>query len=427
MSSFDANGAGGSATANGSHEPLAVLVKRFPRLSETFILNEFLELRRQGLRVELFAVMDPQEAHSQPEALALVPEVTYLQTGPLAAELPRAARTVRRHPWGALKAAAWVLITRRSRAAARHYVHALTLLSHLESRGVAHLHAHFAHTPAAIALLARKIGGLRYSVTGHAKDIYTATPDSLAMRGRGAAFFATCTEANRRHLIEETGLDPDRVLLCRHGVDLARFANLQRAPVPGRILAIGRLVPKKGFQTLIEACAIVARRGHAFDLRIVGSGELRAALEARSRDLGIEDQVTIAPARPQPELLEEFAAAEAFALAPAVQPNGDRDGVPNVLLEAMAAGLPVVSTSVSGIPEVISPGTTGLLVPSADPQALAGALVDLLTDAPLRRRLGAAAQAHVIENFDLARSVQPLVERFRELVAANTDADGRAP
>ena len=132
---------------------IAFLVKRFPRLSETFILNEFLELRRQGLPVDLYAIMDPQESHSQPEALALVPEVTYLDTGALWSNLSTAARAAREHPWGALRAAAWVL-TRHSRAALRNYVHALVLIDRLSRSGPAHLHALFLHSPAAIAFIA---------------------------------------------------------------------------------------------------------------------------------------------------------------------------------------------------------------------------------------------------------------------------------
>ncbi len=399
--------------------PTAVLVKRFPRLSETFILNEFLELRRQGLDVRLFAIMDPHEAQSQAEALALIPEVTYLQDGPLTAQLPRAMRAARRHRRGALRAARW-LVTRRSLAAARQYVHALVLLDHLDEGGYGHLHAHFAHSPAAIAFIVNKISGRRYSVTGHAKDIYTARKESLAMRCHQAAFVTTCTAANQRHLIDETGLDPGRVLLCRHGVDLDRFTRLDRSPQPGRILSIGRLVPKKGYDVLLRACALLAQRGREFELRVIGGGELHAQLEALAAELGIADRVRVSGARPQPELLDELREAEVFALAPLVLPDGDRDGVPNVILEAMAAGVPVVSTAVSGVPEVIHHGVTGLLAPPGDPRALAEALEDMLGDAELRRRLSQSARAVAIENFSLASSVDLLLDRFSDMAASAT-------
>src|SRR5258708_25010652 len=160
---------------HGEAQRVVVLVKRFPRLSETFILNEFLELRRHGLPVELFAIMDPNERSSQPEALALVPEVTYLQTGLLWAELPAALRTARRHPWGALRAAGWTL-TRHTRAAARNLLHALVLLDRLASGPPAHLHAHFLHPPAALPSIPAKISPHPYTLTAHPNDIYPTLP-----------------------------------------------------------------------------------------------------------------------------------------------------------------------------------------------------------------------------------------------------------
>src|SRR5215471_762214 len=196
---------------------VVVLVKRFPRLSETFILNEFLELRRLGLPVELFAIMDPQERRSQPEALALVPEVTYLQPGRLRSELGAALRTARRYPWGTMRAAGWS-VTRHTTAAARNFMHALVLLDRLASGPPAHLHAHFLHSPAAVAFIAAKINGQPYSLTGHAKDIYTTLPQNLRMRCNRARFVTTCTEANRAHLITEVGLArgrPDQVHYSR--------------------------------------------------------------------------------------------------------------------------------------------------------------------------------------------------------------------
>ena len=169
---------------------IVVLVKRFPRLSETFILNEFLELRRHGLPVELFAIMDPKERRSQPEALSLVPEVTYLQASGLWAELPAALRAARRHPWGTLRTAGWV-VTRHTRAAARNLLHALVLLDRLADGPPAHLHAHFLHSPAALAFIAAKINGQPYSLTGHAKDIYTTLPENVRMRCDRARFVTT--------------------------------------------------------------------------------------------------------------------------------------------------------------------------------------------------------------------------------------------
>lgn len=397
----------GQATA----QRVVVLVKRFPRLSETFILNEFLELRRQGLPVELVAIMDPQERKSQPEALALVPEVTYLQAGSLWREIPAALRSARRHPWGTTRAAGWTL-TRHTLAAGRNFLHALVLLDRLAAGPPAHLHAHFLHSPAAIAFIAEKISGQPYSVTGHAKDIYTTLPENLRMRCDRARFVTTCTEANRAHLVGEVGLAPERVHVCRHGVDLAKFTMPARQPRPGRIVSVGRLVPKKGFHVLIRACGDLKRRGIPFDLVLLGGGDLHDELLALAREQGIGDQVRMLGSRPQLEVVEQLAGAEIFALSPVVLPDGDRDGIPNVLLEAMAAGLPVVATEVSGIPEVVTDGTTGRLVPPQRPDLLADALEKLLADPAERSRLGAEGQRLVRDQAAWSSAIEPLLALF---------------
>jgi glycosyltransferase involved in cell wall biosynthesis len=388
---------------------IAVLVKRFPRLSETFILNEFLELRRQGVPVDLYAIMDPHEGHSHSEALALVPEVVYLQTGRIWGGLPSALRTIRRHPWGAVRAAGWTL-TRRTRAAVRNCLHAMVLVDRLGQREPAHLHAHFLHSPAAIAFIASKISGQRYSLTGHAKDIYTSLPEDLLMRCRDAEFVTTCTDANRRYLVEEIGLLPSQVSLCRHGVDPDRFSADRSDPQIGRILSIGRLVPKKGFDVLVRACAEIRRGGIEFELRIIGGGPLRDELLALAEDEGIADLVHLPGSMSQGELAVELAAAEVFALSPVVMPDGDRDGIPNVVLEAMAAGVPVVASAISGIPEVIADGVNGRLVAPRRPDLLAAVLTELLSDAAQRARLAEAARRFVREEWSWSRAVLPLRE-----------------
>lgn len=399
---------------------IVVLVKRFPRLSETFILNEFLELRRQGLTVQLFAIMDPNESRSHEEALALVPEVVYLQTGRILSAWTALARTIRRHPWGTLRAIGWTL-TRHSRAAARNCVHAMVLVDLLREGGPAHLHAHFLHSPAAIALIAHKCSGQRYSLSGHAKDIYTTLPENLLMRCRDAEFVTTCTEANRRHLVEEVGVPDRKVHLCRHGVDVERFGVAAAPRRAGRIVSVGRLVPKKGFDTLIRACGELRRRGVQFELRIVGGGELREPLLALAEAEGISDAVHLTGGVSQAEVVEELAAAQLFALAPSVMPDGDRDGIPNVLLEAMAAGLAVVATAVSGIPEVLADDLNARLVEPNDPRRLASVLAELLGDPAQRARLAAAGQRFVAEQCAWPRVVAPLRGLLAEAARGSSD------
>jgi glycosyltransferase involved in cell wall biosynthesis len=389
-------------------------VKRFPRLSETFILNEFLELRRQGLTVELFAIMNPHEAHSQAEALALVPEVTYLQTGSLWRCAPSVLRAAFRHPLGTMRASFYTA-TRHSRPAARNLVHALVLVDRLSKGPPAHLHAHFMHAPAAIAYVANKVTHQPYSITGHAKDIYTTLPENLQRRCAGARFVTTCTEANRRFLVEDLGVDPRKVISCRHGVDLERFRGVVRHPVPGRVLSVGRLVPKKGFDDLIRAAGMLHRRGVPFELHLIGGGDLRPELTELAARESVADRVHFHGARPQTELLGEYGSAHVFALSPVVLADGDRDGIPNVLMEAMAAGVPLVATAVSGIPEIIVDDHSGRLVPPHRPDLVAAAIESLLGDAAECARLADTAQRYALDECGLSARVAPVRALFESV------------
>jgi glycosyltransferase involved in cell wall biosynthesis len=395
---------------------VGLLVKRFPRLSETFVLNELLELRAQGLPLRLFAIMDPHEPSAQPEAEILRPEVTYLRGGSLIPSLPRLVRTGLRHPRGTVSAIGWVLCRRRA-ASWRRLAEALLLVGHLEGRAV-HLHVHWANAPAAVAFLAQRIAGTPWSLTTHAKDLYTLPAGDLADRCERAAFVATCTAANVHHLTDVVGVDPAKVVLCRHGVRLDRFRPGGRDPEPGRILSVGRLVAKKGFPVLLEAASELAGRGVDFHLDIVGDGPLAAELAALVASRGLSRRVSIHPARPQPELVPFYRRAAVFALAPAVQPDGDRDGIPNVILEAMACATPVVASAVSGIPEVVRDGRTGWLVPSEDPGALADALQKVLAHPAEAEALGAAGEAAVRSGFEITGCVAPVADLLREQLFA---------
>jgi glycosyltransferase involved in cell wall biosynthesis len=286
------------------------------------------------------------------------------------------------------------------------------LVDHLDRENLVHLHAHFAHGPSAIAHLAHLISDVPYSFTAHAKDLYTTPVDYVALRSDAARFVVTCTEANARFLRDVVGADPAKLIVSRHGVDLGRFAGSARDPRPDRILSVGRLVPKKGFDTLIAACGVLARRGVDFDCLIVGDGPRRDALEALIRDLGLGGRVRLEAARPQPALVREYEQAALFVLSCVVLDDGDRDGIPNVILEAMAAGVPVVATAVSGIPEVVADGETGRLVPPGDAAALADVLASLLDDPDEGRRLAAAARNRAAIAFDLATCVAPLADAF---------------
>ena len=418
-----ARATGGRAAGGGRPmgSTVAYLLKRFPRLSETFVLNEILKLRCQGLDVQVFALMDPREKQVQPEAARLCNEVTYLHRPNRFVSWSRllagAAVQVLRRPDGFLRVA-WALVSvHRSLASLRHAVEGLWLAGDLRRRGIKHLHAHFVHSPAAVAYLAYLAGGPPFSFTAHAKDLYTTLPRNLRIRARAARFAVTCTRFNEQYLRDVLGPNervPIHVLY--HGTDLDRFTPDRSGAEPGRILSVGRLVPKKGFPVLIGALAHLDREGQRFTAEVFGEGPLREELERRLNEHGLGGRVTFHGARLQQEILAAYRRAAVFALAPVVTDNGDRDGIPNVLVEAMASGVPVVATRISGIPELIIDGVDGLLVEPNDPQGLAAAIARLLRDRGLADQLAGEARHRVERLFDLTANTRSLCALFRAQV-----------
>ena len=256
-----------------------------------------------------------------------------------------------------------------------------------------------------------------FSFTAHARDIY-ATPSALEEKMRAARVVVTCTGYNVSHL---RGLCPElpdsHIQLVHHGVDVDAASRIaeQRdvdAGAPPVILAAGRLIDKKGFDTLIDACAVLRERGVSFACRIFGTGPLMTELRRRVEAAGLAGSVDLPGWAPAWQLLDEMGHAAVFAMPSRVAAGGDRDGIPNVVLEAMAAGLPVVATNVSGIPEAVSHESTGLLVEPDDVRVLAGALERVLIDAALSARFGAAARARIREEFTLEVASSRLIALF---------------
>lgn len=401
---------------------VAYLVKRFPRLSETFVLNEILEIRRQGLKVQLYALEDPREAISHPEAESLRPEVTYLH------DAGRGFRSWRRVIAGASIQAltdpratlrlAWTLLSvNRSMPSLRHALEALWLARDLRRRGISHIHAHFAHSPAAVAYMVNLISGIPFSFTAHAKDLYTTLPRNLRIRCRAASFVVTCTEFNGRHLEDllEGGAQA-LIHIVYHGTDLSRFTPSAHCPQRGQILSVGRLVPKKGYSDLIGALGRLQVQGIPFECDIFGGGPMRASLTESARSAGLGGRVRFHGPRLQQEVIAAYRSAAVFVLAPVVMEDGDRDGIPNVLVEAMACGVPVVSTRISGIPELIEDGVDGLLVDPGDEAALAAAIQRLLEGGELAARIGRAGRRKVEQRFDLVANSTRLVQLFNASV-----------
>jgi len=414
---------------------IGYLVKVFPRLSETFILNEVLELRRLGVPLKLYSLQPAPAGPAHVEAASLLPDLVCLPRFNRTGARPMLSAHVslfRKNPRRYL-ATLFIAASRLRRSAWRRFAQAGVLAARLAGDDVVHVHAGFAHAPATVAWFVRRLTGVPFSFTAHAKDLYLSEPKSIRRKCEAARFIITCTKTNAEHLRSIAGESVEwKLHVVYHGADLRRFAETgesgaEAAPPDdgaegrtsknaSRLLAVGRLVPKKGFEYLLEAVAALAARRMEVRLDLVGGGALREALESRARALGIDSRVTFHGALPQDEIVPLYRAADVVVLPSIPLENGDRDGIPNVLVEAMAMGLAVVSTTAGGIPELIDDGTTGFLVPPRDASALADAIGKLVRDARLRRRLGGAAAAEVRARFDLSRNseaVASLLESAR--------------
>jgi glycosyltransferase involved in cell wall biosynthesis len=286
--------------------------------------------------------------------------------------------------------------------------------------GARWLHAHFIHTPASVTAYASLITGTPWSCSAHAKDIWTSPEWDLCRKLDEARGVVTCTRAGYDHLRRLAG-DPARVHLSYHGLDLQRFGHFDgarsqrdgtRPKEPVVILSVGRVVPKKGYDVLLKALALL-KPDVSFSFIHVGGGEDLQALMDLSISLSLEDRVVWKGPLAQGEILDLYREADIFTLACRISEDGDRDGLPNVLVEASSQALVCVSTDVSGIPELLADGENGLIVPPEDPVALAAALKRLIGDPELRHRLGAAAEQRVRRHFDHLASIRQLVALFR--------------
>lgn len=384
------------------------VVKRFPRFSETFILNEVLALEARGITVEVFSLLDPPDEPRHAGLAKLKARITRLAdtSGPMMTPDDEDAALFA----GTTAAAASRLIAKAERVAEL-----------ARARGLHHLHAHFASDATTVALLAARSAGLPFSLTAHARDIYHdyVDPETDTAKRRtkliAAAFTVTVSDFNLRHL---TALCPEaetRIHRIYNGIDLSSFRPAGPARrKPGRILAVGRLVEKKGFRDLIDACASLAERGTDFDCRIIGDGPLHGALTEQITKLGLDERVQLLGPMPQETLTHILEEASLVTLPCIVTPDGDRDGLPTVLLEAMAKGLPVVTTTVTGGPEIVAEGKTGHLVSPGDPAALAEALQSLIRDPARAILMGQAGRLRAEAQFDLRASSAALAGLFHK-------------
>ncbi len=402
---------------------VAFILKGYPRLSESFIAEEIRALEVRGLRVLIVSLRHPTDpaihaVHEEIQAqVKYLPEYLYLEPR----RVVRAWRIARRLPGYAAAWRLWLKDLRRDPSAnrIRRFGQALVMTTELPP-DVTHLHAHFLHTPASVARYASVLSGIPWSCSAHAKDIWTTPMWEKRQKLADCAWLTTCTRANAKHL-RRLAPNPNKVRLNYHGINLDRFPPAARTARPQRdgqhaedpvlILSVGRAVDKKGDDDLLRA---LARLPVSRQWRFVhiGEGDTLSGLQRLARELGIDDRVTWQGALPQQEILPWYVRADIFALASRISANGDRDGLPNVLLEALSQKLAVLSTRVSGIPELIQTEVHGLLVPERDEDALSRALDRLIADPDLRLRLGQAGCARVERHFSRHTRIDGIATQF---------------
>ncbi|HET9785026.1 MAG TPA: glycosyltransferase family 4 protein [Terriglobales bacterium] len=402
---------------------LGYVLSRYPLLSETFILREMWELERQGVAVRVYPLRRVRgRRHARVAALRA---------------------PVWHAPWWGGSAHGYWLLRRPGRylstlaevvwrnrgdgnlllGALAYWGKAVALAVRMRRDGVTQVHAHYATHPALVAYVVRRLAGLPFTFTVHAHDIFCHRA-MLATKARAAQAVVAISEYNRRLLAAELGAPCARVEVIHCGIEWRQYAALATARCsapqtaspahPLRLLAIGSLQPYKGHRVLLDAGVRLRERGLAFCCRIVGGGELARRLQRQARQSGLAETVEWAGAATEAEVLSALRWADVLVLPSVVMASGKMEGIPVVLMEAMAAGLPVVASRLSGIPELVEDGRSGVLVPPGDAAALADALAGM-TDPARRRAMGLAGCSRVSQDFELSRTAQQLLRLWTQL------------
>jgi glycosyltransferase involved in cell wall biosynthesis len=400
---------------------VAYITAAFPVLSETFVLFEMLAAEKLGAQVELFPLRRRRADCAHPEARAFAARAHFAPF--LNLEILRAQlHYLRRMPLAYLAALGCVLAA--TFGSLRYFSYGLLLFPkavwfarRMRELGITHVHAHFCSHPAVAAFVIRRLEGIPYSFTAHGSDLHRERR-MLREKVREADFAVAISAYNRRLIERECGSDAaDKVRVIHCGVDPEVFAPRRgaRAPGPFRILCTGSLHEVKGQRYLIDACRLLAQRGLDFECRLIGSGPDARALARRIRRAGLASRVQLLGSCTRDEVAAELARADVLAAPSVPTASGRREGIPVVLMEALASEVPVVASRLSGIPELVEDGVEGTLVAPRDAGALASALARLAGDVELRAQLGRAGRRKVLREFDQHANAAALVARFRKL------------
>ncbi len=404
---------------------LGYILKGYPRISETFISNEILLLEKLGFSMRLFPMRQPRETFSHASVKEIKARVDYLPTE-LLADFPRfimpnvcLAAKRPKHFRNTLRIAGNGLTRGKELATLKHFLQAgyLTYKLLLKDKYIVQLHGHFAHSPTSVTMFASLLSGIPFSFTAHAKDIYTSDKEKIRRKIERAKFVVTCTKHNKDYLQEIAGTSSTPIYCIYHGIDLNLFNRTESQPESSnsfKILTVARMTPKKGLPTIYRALARLRQKGVLFTHTLIGDGDDRDQILDLINSLGLREHCHLAGTRTHQEVLTYFRESDLFVLGCEIAENGDRDGIPNVLVESLAMGVPALSTNVSAIPEILINNKTGITVPPSNPAILEEAIVRIMTDRLLRARLIDGGRKYVTDNFDNSVWIQELAGIFRK-------------
>ncbi len=404
---------------------IVVVLKGYPRLSETFIAQEIHALQQRGFDLCIVSLRHPTDPDVHPVHRKIhcpvyyLPEYLHQEPVRVLSALIKICRS------GNLGKAIhiWLNDLRRdfSRNRIRRFGQAIVMAAELNDK-VKHIYAHFLHTPASVARYASLLSGVLWSCSAHAKDIWT-TPDwEIQEKLSSCEWLVTCTQSNVDHLCALSD-DTQKVHLVYHGLDFDNFPQNNNqvfqndgrdADIPVRILSVGRTVAKKGYDILLDALSRLPDDTY-WRFILVGDGETMPALKRQARELGLQDRIQWSGLLPQDEVLKHYQNADIFVLPSRITRDGDRDGLPNVLMEAQSQNLACVSTAISGIPELITHEVSGLLVEPGNVQQLSKALHELITNPDKREKLASQGYTNVRKNFSMIKGIETLTEKFGTL------------
>jgi len=407
-----------------NNKALAYILKGYPRISETFISNEILLLEKLGFSMHLFPMRQPRESFTHASVKEIKAQVSYLPTelGDSFKELLAPAILLAKQDpkrfLKTLKLAAAGKPTNKL-ATLKHLLQASFMGYHhlTGDTNIGHLHGHFAHSPTSVTRFAASLSGLPYSFTGHAKDIYTSKREKLRQRIKEAEFVVTCTKHNMEYLEEIRGDVSTPIHCIYHGIDLTLFNNdkgEKSSGTPNKIFTVARLTTKKGLPTIYKALALLKQKGVSFSHTLIGDGDDREEIVELIKTLELGACCQWLGTQTHEEVLKQFRSSDLFVLGCEIAPNGDRDGIPNVLVESLAMGTPALSTHISAIPEILINEKTGLTVPPQNPEVMAQAMERMLTDIPLRERLIHGGKEHVAAHFNNKQLIGNLAKIFKE-------------